>query len=1238
MQSFISFYTMKKNCIQFTTGIVSMLLGIFVSNAQIVHQESFEGGQIPGTWLAPLAGFDNQWDVVQDGTNPDQTPHTGSYQARFNSYSISSGESQILVTPSFDLRGRDTSTVKVSFWLYRDDYISYLTNADRVNVYINTSNTLTAATSLGTVHRSIALAPIVTSGGWKKYEYVVPPSFNGIQNYLILEGYSGYGNRTFVDDVQWTEYLGACIGNPVAGVLSSDLSDVNKNDTITLTVTGTTQGTQVIESTNNLALPFNAVGIGSGLQTVPAYTSNQSVDTFYYRIKSSSPGCVDALSDTIMVIVRIPLGEAFGNPIVAGNNPVNYNNTQNTGSFSNDYTTSSTPGGIDATDGNDIFYKFTLTDCKVVEIGQCNTIESFGAYVQLLDSAGVNIASEGFNCPSNGGGYIKKFLQAGTYYVVSELSSEFSTPGDLTLTINCITPSARITQGDTAYLPNANATVNLTTTTNFTGAAGMTSSVTPTYSWANAVNPAVVLSSTANYIADTVGRYILTVKVGDCTYTDLVVVSIPVCTSAAIAGIISSNVMTTFHGDSARLVLRNYLGNIQWQRSYNSTLFSLIPGTNDTINAVTNIATTATSDTVYFRAAVNRPGCTALSYSDTIMVIINERVGDRFTNPILVGLNPANYLDTQYLKHFRNLYTATSTPGNASAKTTNDIFYKFTTNKCFVLEAGHCSTFPSGDSYIHLLDATGANIINQDYGCNSSFDLASVNQVLPAGTYYIVTESGSSNTLRPVTAINLLLPSVTIVQGDTYSFNTPTAILNANSNIPNVTNQWTKVGQGPLQSNADGTITITEPGTYIVSTNGCSGVVKDTVVVVEPTCATPLVAGIISSSLASVPSNDSVRLSSVNQTGTSYWQYSYDGVNYIPSTFPNLAAVTANPVINGSNYIDTIYYRLVSFTPGCQHRYSNEIGVEITSRTGETFFNPIVINNPTSFTTTHTPNDFGDNYNNITSPGQPTASSYPDIFYKFTLNSCQVLTIGSCASVGQGGFFSGVNLFLLDSYRNLIKEDGNSCSSGENGQISEALGAGTYYLVAEYDPTTYTSIVLNFSGSVATASIVEPSPLTLPVGGTVDVNTTNNFASLGLGANYPVFYNWVYAGNSIATTPSITVSDEGMYIFEATLAIGCTIKDTIITEDYLAIEELDNNSFAFYPNPATDKLNVTFKNPLIQNTRIQVIDLVGRILVDMPMLKGDENLTVPTSTLANGLYYIQVTTSKNKYTAPFIKQ
>ncbi len=160
------------------------------------YLEGFEGAFPADGWANTALVGTFAWDQMSVGIDPVCSPHTGSYMVRYNSYSASNGSIATLATPSITLPG---DNYEVSFWLYRDG-VAYSANADEVEVYYNTVQSLDGASILGVVHRTIVMDPVVSAGGWYRYRFDFPSGSTGPNNYIILTGVSGFGNSLFLDD------------------------------------------------------------------------------------------------------------------------------------------------------------------------------------------------------------------------------------------------------------------------------------------------------------------------------------------------------------------------------------------------------------------------------------------------------------------------------------------------------------------------------------------------------------------------------------------------------------------------------------------------------------------------------------------------------------------------------------------------------------------------------------------------------------------------------------------------------------------------------------------------------------------------------------------------------------------------------------------------------------------------------------------------------------------------------
>jgi hypothetical protein len=181
--------------------LFALLFAAFQMNAQVIMSENFDSAL---NWsVVKLSGTSTNpgWSSVSDGTNPDCIPYSGAGMAKFASYDIVAANPAnvfALTSPSFSLVGSNFYSVK--FAMYRDN--GYNTDADKIDVHmVSTATTApSAATLLGTVHRSMALSPVVAAEGWYVYQFNIPAATAG-NRFIRLVATSQYGNNTFVDAV-----------------------------------------------------------------------------------------------------------------------------------------------------------------------------------------------------------------------------------------------------------------------------------------------------------------------------------------------------------------------------------------------------------------------------------------------------------------------------------------------------------------------------------------------------------------------------------------------------------------------------------------------------------------------------------------------------------------------------------------------------------------------------------------------------------------------------------------------------------------------------------------------------------------------------------------------------------------------------------------------------------------------------------------------------------------------------
>jgi hypothetical protein len=142
-----------------------------------------------------------------------------------------------------------------------------------------------------------------------------------------------------------------------------------------------------------------------------------------------------------------------------------------------------------------------------------------------------------------------------------------------------------------------------------------------------------------------------------------------------------------------------------------------------------------------------------------------------------------------------------------------------------------------------------------------------------------------------------------------------------------------------------------------------------------------------------------------------------------------------------------------------------------------------------------------------------------------------------------------------------------------------------------------------------------------------DIIVNGYWLSSSIGA---ASYQWYLNGNSIpgATHQSYYANSDGFYHVEIENASGCT---TSSTEAYLSVTVIAGidaeNSISIYPNPVRDQFTIADRGIDIQN--LLLVDPSGKNVYLQANKNGQNELTVNTADLENGIYFLMII-SENK--------
>jgi hypothetical protein len=140
--------------------------------------------------------------------------------------------------------------------------------------------------------------------------------------------------------------------------------------------------------------------------------------------------------------------------------------------------------------------------------------------------------------------------------------------------------------------------------------------------------------------------------------------------------------------------------------------------------------------------------------------------------------------------------------------------------------------------------------------------------------------------------------------------------------------------------------------------------------------------------------------------------------------------------------------------------------------------------------------------------------------------------------------------------------------------------------------------------------------------------SASNYVSTG------TTYNWDF-GSAATPSSSTNMTETVIYPWSnpssptahtVTLEIdnGCGIDlaSMEVTPDPLGVEDIEEGTFAVYPNPANDVVNVVTNNA--DAGSIMIMDMSGRTIIELSIASGSNTHTVNVSDLAAGSYMVKV--------------
>jgi hypothetical protein len=192
----------------------------FTANAQTIITQGFDGPgpypayNLPFGWNQATVGIsndpDNYFFRTDAGNNPAVQPFSPPAMLCYNSNMTDSGGVAYISSNPINIINMPITGAAFSFYMYRDSTFS---NSDRIEVYVNSSPSISGATLLPenvtsdiALYRNCNLPPINgICNGWNQYFYTIP-SFINYQAYVIFKAYSSHGGNIYIDNFSIDSY------------------------------------------------------------------------------------------------------------------------------------------------------------------------------------------------------------------------------------------------------------------------------------------------------------------------------------------------------------------------------------------------------------------------------------------------------------------------------------------------------------------------------------------------------------------------------------------------------------------------------------------------------------------------------------------------------------------------------------------------------------------------------------------------------------------------------------------------------------------------------------------------------------------------------------------------------------------------------------------------------------------------------------------------------------------------
>jgi PKD repeat protein len=214
-----------------------------------------------------------------------------------------------------------------------------------------------------------------------------------------------------------------------------------------------------------------------------------------------------------------------------------------------------------------------------------------------------------------------------------------------------------------------------------------------------------------------------------------------------------------------------------------------------------------------------------------------------------------------------------------------------------------------------------------------------------------------------------------------------------------------------------------------------------------------------------------------------------------------------------------------------------------------------------------------------------------------------------------------------------------------NGNFTMLQGANSpEYLTTEQTETSYYYVVVGQGSCADTTAIFEvfvsegipQASFTYEQGNGYLINFSNTSIN---GSSY--FWDFGANVSSTEINPEFTFPFEGSYPVTLIVSNGCgrdTFTLEVIVLKRVGIDQLPDVRFVLSPNPFRDFLNIKFSLDIKESLSLTIYDVIGHLIYTQEIAAVQENnYQLNTSGLSEGIYYLNLKTSKMNFNYSMIK-